>query len=189
MHIFQCILSLSQLVSSLSRQKGRKWLEHKGMCYRFLSISPTPVHALSASWMSYICYLSPLPQSARWGRRTFSGFGRNMTSVLRILLDLKASGCHVTTVCADRACAVGISSFLQAFRLAAVRTRLYHVPHPSNATLGRKQTQLLLAIDAFVVPQSSAATAVTHSRQTSECLQHPDLILSVTCDHELRHVS
>lgn len=98
-----------------------------------------------------------------------------MTSVLRILLDLKASGCHVKTACADRACAVGISSFLQAFRLA----RLYRVPHPSNATLGRKQTQLLLTIDTFVVPQTSAATALSSLFILSEFLQDPDLILSV----------
>lgn len=103
-----------------------------------------------------------------------------MTSVLRILLDLKASGCHVKTACADRACAVGISSFLQAFRLAAPRTRLYRVPHPSNATLGRKQTLLLLAIDTFVVPQSSAAAAISSLHILSECLQDPGLILSVT---------
>lgn len=107
-----------------------------------------------------------------------------MTSVLCILLDLKASGCHVKTACADRACAVGVSSFLQAFRLAAPRTRLYRVPHPSNAALGRKQTQLLPAVDTFVVPPTSAAMAVSSLRIVSECLRDPGLFLS--CRRESR---
>lgn len=78
--------------------------------------------------------------------------------------------------------AARISNVLQAFRLAAPWLRLYRVPHPSNATLRRKQTQLLLAIDTFVVPQSSAAAAVGSppSERLREFWPHFPVTLKVT---------
>lgn len=121
-----------------------------------LSLSLTPVHAPPAR--PSVIYLFVL--SARCGRGTFNSSGHNLTSVAAFPLDLKASR-PSRRFCADGAVALQPEYQMSCRRFVWLHRGFACIVFPIRQTpLSGGSRQLLLAIDTFVVPQSSAAAAV-----------------------------
>lgn len=127
------------------------------MCYHFLLLVYFPLNQLN---VIYLCFLSV-------GRETSTFHNlekkKNVLCLLHFL-DSNTSMCHVKTISPDWTCALKYQVTCRLLCGCTVR-RPYHVSHPSNSTLWRKQTQLLLAIDTFVVPLCWTAIVCCHGPQ------------------------
>ena len=161
-HIPQHILSVSQLVSYSCRGRvcagGRKWLWECVITFSLLCTFSR------ASWMSYIC-VSYLPdeKERRFTTRT------RMTHVLCIYLFfyILTFLCVMSeTITPDWTCP---PKYQMSCRLHGGKV---YIMFPIRQTqLWRKQTQLLLAIDTFVVPLCWTAIVCSRNPQllTSYC--------------------
>lgn len=148
------------------------------MCYRFLSISPTPVHALPASWMSYICV--PPPYLRDEEDTHFAALGETWQVSSALLLIWRRPG-----VMSRQFVPIGHAQSeypVSRRRFVWLRHGPVCIVFPIHQTplSGGSRHSCWLAIDTFVVPQSSAATAVSSLRILSECLQDLGFVLSVT---------
>lgn len=122
--------------------------------------------------------------SVTWVRSTFP----SDTGPLHFYSVSNASVCHVKTISPDWTCAVKYQMSCRLLSACTVEKSLYRIPNPSNPALWRKQTQLLLAIDTFVVPlcwtarvcRRNAQLLLVHVIFCQSALKDSCLILSLT---------